>query len=192
MSVLYKAQVFMRGLSAAMVALPPPIACNPGTSGLDCVCPGNCLTYNNATGGCHPNDCWKWNNVNNICEHDGKKFIPAMVLQAIPLTGVFGSGFGNMGRWDIFSYYMFYLFGGCLSLCCMQICCALSDLKKENDNPENDKSLCAVLLGQCGICLWAIGILVMYIWGIVVIANKDIDAPWTDWKGNSIFCPLVD
>ena len=31
----------------------------------------------------------------------------------------------------------------------------------------------------------------MWIWGIVVIANKEVDAPWKDWKGNEIMCPLV-
>ena len=37
-----------------------PIPCNKGTSGMNCVCPGGCLTYYNSTDGCHPNNCWKW------------------------------------------------------------------------------------------------------------------------------------
>jgi len=39
---------FERQLSA----MATPIPCKQGTSGDDCVCPANCLTYYNSTGGC--------------------------------------------------------------------------------------------------------------------------------------------
>ena len=89
-----------------VVSTPTPIPCNPGTNDSQCVCPGKCLTYQNSTGGCHPNNCWKWDDVNDKCEVAGKDFIGPIVLQSIPFTGAFGSGWGNMGRWDIFNIYM--------------------------------------------------------------------------------------
>ena len=63
----------IRGLNE--LSLPPPIPCNSGTTGLNCVCPGNCLKYYNSTGGCHPNDCWRWDKVKNECHEDGEQFV---------------------------------------------------------------------------------------------------------------------
>ena len=190
MSILYEATSLLRGRELSVSSLPDPIPCNPGTTGLNCICPGNCLTYYNSTGGCHPNDCWKWNAMKDQCQEDGKPYVPAIILQGIPFTGMFGSGFGNMGRWDIFLNYMLYIFGGCLTICCFNMCASMAHLTND-DEPEEDKPICVKLISKCGTCLWTIGILVLYIWGIVVIANKEVDAPWIDWQGNPIFCPLV-
>ena len=66
----------------------------------------NCFTFDNSTKKCNAIDCWKWNSIEEKCEKAGKEWLPAMILQGIPLTGVFGSGFGNIGRWDIFGMYM--------------------------------------------------------------------------------------
>lgn len=167
----------IRGLS-----LPPPIPCNPGTL---CVCPGNCLTYYNSTGGCHPNDCWKWDSVKAECITSGKEYIPALVLQAIPLTGYFGSGFGNMGRWDLFGMYMGVLFGGCCSIIMMGFCC-LCCCNKNDDELEaaNDKEAYMKCATNCGACIWGIVILVLYILGIV----------WTATPGSVVDadgCPLI-
>ena len=42
-----------------------PIPCNPGTNGTSCICPNiNCLEYSEKNNGCHPIDCWKWNEIN--------------------------------------------------------------------------------------------------------------------------------
>jgi len=162
-----------------------PIPCNPHTGpGADCVCPGNCLTYYNSTGGCHPNNCWKWDEVKEECEEAGKEFLPAIILQGIPVTGVFGSGFGNMGRWDIFGIYWIVIGCGCLCSCCLgggAHCLSQSE----------DKTNAVVLGCRCGNCLLSIAMTTMWIWGIVVIANREIDAPWFDWHGDAIMCPLV-
>lgn len=192
MSILYEVttNTLLRGRELSVSNLPDPIPCNPGTTGLNCICPGNCLTYYNITGGCHPNDCWKWDAMKNQCQEDGKPYMPAIILQGIPFTGIFGSGFGNMGRWDIFLNYMLYIFGGCLVICCFNMCCSMAHITND-DQEEDDKSPYVILASKCGTCLWTIGILVLYIWGIVVIANKEVDAPWTDWQGKSILCPLV-
>ena len=175
----------IRGLSTEGIELPPPIPCNPNTIGLNCICPGNCLTYYNSTGGCHPNDCWMWNKIKNQCEEDDREFIPAIILQSIPLTGAFGSGFGNMGRWDIFGTYMIVMFGGCAFICCCGMGCACASKNSE------DSETWVKLGTKCGSTLLSIAIISMWIWGIVVIANKEVEAPWTDWKGNEIMCPLV-
>ena len=59
-------------------------------------------------------------------------------------------------------------------------------------NKEEDKESATIAGSKCGSCLWAVAISTMWIWGIVVIANKEIDAPWTDWEGHPIMCQLVD
>jgi len=164
---------------------PVSIPCIPGTSGNDCICPGNCLSYYNSTGGCHPNNCWKWNEVKEECDEAGKQFIPAIVLQSIPITGAFGSGFGNMGRWDIFSTYMAAFFGGCAFVCLCGMCCSWATKN------EDDQSSFVKYGTTCGSCLWSLAITIMWIWGIVIIANKEIEAPWTDWHGDAIMCPLI-
>ena len=174
----------IRGLELVDAPLPKPIPCNSGTMGSNCTCPANCLMYVAETGGCHPIDCWYYSIIKDECSESGKEWLPAMVLQGIPITGVFGSGFGNIGRWDIFGTYMAVVFGGCLGTCCCA--CFCSACNKE----ENREAMAKSGSSSCG-CLVAIAILVMYVWGIVVIANKEVDAPWTNYRGDAIMCPLV-
>ena len=172
------------GLRRELVTV-DPIPCNAGTSGIDCTCPGKCLTYYNSTGGCHPNDCWKWDDVNDHCEVAGKDFVAPLVLQAIPFTGGFGSGWGNMGRWDIFGVYMAVVFGP-LAIIMLGCCCAMGGFCAQNE----DRLECWSCLSHCFGCLWAVAITALWIWGIIAIANKPL-APWTDWEGNAIECVLI-
>lgn len=162
-----------------------PIPCKEGSNSTDCVCPGKCLAYaetNDGKSGCFPNDCWKWDDVNDNCVKEGKPFVPAIVLQGIPFTGAFGSGWGNIGRWDLFAVYMGTVFGGLVFICIMS-CCIMSGGEDCKD--------CGLCAGYCFALLWAIAIVALWIWGIVEIANKP-DAPWTNWKGEAIMCPLVE
>ena len=78
----------------------------------DIICPYNnvdsysCLTriVNNQTNNtCEVQKCFKWDNAE--CISTGKKQTPALILQSIPFTGVFGAGFGNISRWDLFLVY---------------------------------------------------------------------------------------
>ena len=188
---LYKVcaeEINFRGVEVEKIK---PIPCNPGTNGTSCVCPdtslsnSGCLKYEDSINGCRPINCWKWNNIKNQCEEDGKEFIPAIVLQSIPLTGVFGSGFGNMGRWDIFTTYMILIFGGCVFVCLCGGCCGFIFRNAE------DQSTWVKLGANCGSLLCALTVLAFWIWGIVVIANKDVEAPWHDWEGAPIYCPLI-
>ena len=180
----------IRGLNK-IAELPEPIPCNPGTNGTSCVCPDKtrsdftgCLKYQESTNGCHPINCWKWNKIKGQCEEAGKEWLPGMILQCIPFTGVFGSGFGNVGRWDIFGTYMTIIFGGCLATCCCGCICNFM-------HKEEEKAAATKGGSKCCSCLISVAILVMYIWGIVVMANKEIEAPWTDYLGNPIMCPLI-
>tara|TARA_B110000902_G_C14189585_1_gene543636 strand:+ start:238 stop:858 length:621 start_codon:yes stop_codon:yes gene_type:complete len=158
------------------------IKCLPNTNGSNCICPGKCLTYDNYTNFCQPLDCWKWNDMKSECIEDGKSFVSAIVLQSIPITGIFGSGFGNMGRWDIFGAYMGLFFGGCFLICCITLLCGSN--QKNNDSDDKFGTSC------CG-CILILALISLYIWGIVVIINKEYKAPWKNWKGESIMCPLV-
>ena len=175
----------IRGLEMVDTPLPNPIPCNTGTIGSNCTCPANCLKYVAETGGCHPIDCWSYSTIKAECNEAGKEWLPAIILQGIPVTGVFGSGFGNIGRWDIFGTYMTIMFGGCLMICCFGCLCGCCVKKEE------DKETVTKFGAQCGGCLWSIAITGMWIWGIVTIANKSVDAPWTNYRGEKIMCPLV-
>jgi len=149
-------------------------------------CPGSCMELVNNNTKCILKKCYSWNKELNECEEVGPKFVPALVLQAIPVTGVFGSGFGNMGRWDIFSTYMGVVFGpfAVLLLAC---CCAMCGACSQNE----DRLDCAKCMGSCLGCLWAIALLALWIWGIVVIANKEILGPPQIWYDETIRCGLV-
>ena len=97
----------------------------------------------------------------------------AMVLQAIPFTGIFGSGFGNIGRWDLFAIPMSVIFGGCclgiISTCCIGFC------KQENEDVVlSDREALLKCYTSCFSCMYTIVIISLYIWGIVLIANKSI------------------
>ncbi len=167
---------YIRALEIVDTPLPNPIPCNTGTIGSNCTCPANCLKYSAETGGCHPIDCWSYSTIKAECNEAGKEWLPAIILQGIPVTGVFGSGFGNIGRWDIFTTYMLILFGGCLMICCCGCLCSCCVKKEE------DKETVTKFGAQCGGCLWSIAITGMWIWGIVTIANKSVDAPWTNYR----------
>ena len=170
---------YIRGLQ---ITLPTPIPCNPGTTGSNCTCPANCLFYNSESNGCHPMDCWKYSDVLKTCNSAGKEFLPALILQIT--LGAFGSGFGNIGRWDIFGIFMGVFFGGCLFICfCGCLCSAL--------NKEEDKESATHAGTKCGSCLWSLAVLIIWIWGIVIIANKDVLGSWTNYKGEPILCPLI-
>lgn len=172
----------MRALSNNEMKLPKPIPCNPGTNGTSCVCPANCLKYASETKGCHPIDCWSYSTIKNSCDEDGQEFIPALLLQIF--LGAFGSGFGNIGRWDIFGIFMAVFFGGCVLMCCCGICCNCA-------TNEEDKEGATKIGLKCGSCLWSLAVSVMWIWGIVVISNKEVDGIWTNYKGEPIRCPLI-
>ena len=60
---------------------------------------------------------------------------------------MFGSGFGNVERWDIFAMYMAVVFGP-LTFACIVLCC-VAIFNKEEGLCGN----CAVVLSYCFGCL---------------------------------------
>ena len=146
------------------------VPCTSG-SGTTCVCPGGCMTKpDNNTSHCTLKRCWEWNEDQSKCQGTGPKWIPAIVLQGIPFTGAFGSGFGNMGRWDLFGIGSCIWGGGFALLCIGLFVCA------SKDDSKDDVGLCASCV-SCYGCLFSIAVLAYWIWGIVVIANKSVDGP---------------
>ena len=143
-----------------------------------CECPGTCMSPNNTTSPvCKLIKCYGWDTNLNKCIETGPAFTPAMVLQAIPFTGIFGSGFGNMGRWDIFGIYMAVVFGPTVLLI-IACCCIMMGNCAQNE----DRLDCWQCFISCFGCIWGVAILALWIWGIVVIANKEILGPHS--------CPL--
>jgi len=184
-SIANAASINIRGRELRNLINIEPIPCNPGTNGTSCICPNiECLEYSEKIHGCHPIDCWKWNKIKTQCEEVGKPYISAVVLQAIPFTGYLGSGFGNMGRWDIFGTYWLVIGCGCLCSCMGAGACCISGTEDKREE--------RCMIGcNFGICLLSISMTIMWVWGIVVIANKEVDAPWSGWEGNKIMCPLI-
>tara|TARA_Y100000816_G_C26107240_1_gene588798 strand:+ start:2849 stop:3592 length:744 start_codon:yes stop_codon:yes gene_type:complete len=135
-------------------------------------CPGSCMLFDNTTKKCNVKKCYGWDNNLGKCYHTGKSQTTALILQGIPFTGVFGSGFGNIGRWDLFAIPMSIIFGGCslgiITMCCCLGCC------NGDENGMNDKDAILNCYSSCFTCIYAITILALYIWGIVIIANKSI------------------
>tara|TARA_B100001093_G_C26814457_1_gene1009029 strand:+ start:1636 stop:2202 length:567 start_codon:yes stop_codon:yes gene_type:complete len=138
-------------------------------SGQLCVCPGNCMLKpsGNSTY-CKLKDCWDWDKDQQECKGVGPKFTPAIVLQAIPFTGAFGSGFGNMGRWDLFGIGS-AIWGGGFGLICLCMCCHMYS----GSDGESMGSVCS----YCFTLILSLGITAYWIWGIVVIAEKSVLGP---------------
>lgn len=145
-----------------------------------------CLVWNNSSQGCYPIDCWKFNAITEKCERDGKPWLPAIILQSIPITGIFGSGFGNIGRWDIFGVYL-----GLLIIPFALICCCMCYILSKEDI-SIDQGFAFECCRSFLTCTWAFTVLFAWIYGIVAIASKNIEAPWVSYDGTPIMCPLVD
>jgi hypothetical protein len=163
--------------------------CDPGSG-------HNCLTWNNTTLSCDVKNCWKYDDIAG-CERDGKPFLPALILQSIPITGVFGSGFGNIGRWDIFTTYIWGFFGPPILFCVLSTilwcCCVPTDVgaKQPLLGGSGESAVgCTILTGACS-CVWIVIVMSLWIWGIITIAGKEVDAPWLSADGVKIMCPMV-
>tara|TARA_B100001996_G_C18498954_1_gene530732 strand:- start:33 stop:626 length:594 start_codon:yes stop_codon:yes gene_type:complete len=152
-----------------------------------CECPYPCLEQVKNENYCIAKKCYKFDNDLGQCKKAGHDHVAPLVLQAIPFTAVFGSGFGNIGRWDLFGMYMGILFGGCCLILMGSACCLCCCSAKESDDEYslmNDKEGCMKSATTCGGCIWAIVILIFYILGIV----------WTSTEGGVLDangCPLI-
>ena len=150
-----------------------------------CECPYPCLEQVKNENYCIAKKCYTFDDNLGECKKTGHNHVGPLVLQAIPFTGVFGSGFGNIGRWDLFGMYMGIFFGGCCfiimsSLFCL-CCCNKSS---EEAEPLDDKEAFMKCTTSCGTCIWATVIIIFYILGIV----------WTATEGGVLDadgCPLV-
>ena len=80
-----------------------------------------------------------------------------------------------MDRWDIFTIYMVTFFGGIGTICLCTCCFAFVCLSDDNNSNDNDNRMVIVnLFTYIFAIIWAIGLIALWIWGIAVIANKDI------------------
>ena len=132
-----------------------------------CDCPYPCLEQFEKQDYCVAKKCYKVDENLGQCKKSGTDHVAPLVLQAIPFTGVFGSGFANMGRWDLFGIYMAVFFGGC----CGIIICASLFLLCCPTGEGAEKETGITCFGYCGSCLWAIAILSLYVIGIVMTAT---------------------
>jgi len=138
------------------------VKCIYPLSSAKCVCPGSCMTQIGNTTNCSLKKCYAWDQDLGACKETGHNYVTPLVLQAIPFTGIFGSGFGNIGRWDLFGMYLGVLFGGCCFIVLATGLCAAC-----TGHTEEEVAPCTT----CNSCLWSIAILALYIWGIVQTAE---------------------
>ena len=146
-----------------------------------CKCPYSCYEQYENEKYCVVKKCYTYDENLGQCKQQGYHSTGPIVLQAIPFTGVFGSGFGNIGRWDLFGIYMGVFFGGCSSIIILSVCCLCAC---PSGNEEGKKEGALMCFSQCSVCLWAIAILVFYILGLIWITN-----PGTILDGAG--CPLI-
>tara|TARA_B100001093_G_scaffold487591_1_gene523997 strand:+ start:2523 stop:3143 length:621 start_codon:yes stop_codon:yes gene_type:complete len=150
-----------------------------------CDCPYPCLEQYKNENYCIAKKCYEFDKDLGKCKKSGIDHTGPLVLQAIPFTGMFGSGFGNMGRWDIFGMYMGIFFGGCCFIIVSTICCLLCcNNKNDEEATFDDKESCMKCATSCGACMWGTVVVVFWIIGIVQIATE---GQVLDSNG----CPLI-
>ena len=137
------------------------------------ICPGDCMTFMNKsnTQKCTIKKCYEWNKETKACYKTGKSQTIALILQIIPITGIFGSGFGNIERWDLFTITMSVVFGGCFMGTCLACCTNIYILNNDNDDLSN-KNLLMKCFTSCYNCTYLLVVMGLYIWGIFLISSK--------------------
>ena len=66
--------------------------------------------------------------------------------------------------------YIGIVFGSCVFICIINCCCFAI-------NNGEDKEDIGKATTSCFTCIWSVVIVVFWTWGIVVIANREVDAP---------------
>ena len=147
-----------------------------------CKCPESCMIQKPGENYCVMKDCYKYDENLGECAQSGYHYGGPLALQAIPMTGVFGSGYGNIGRWDMFGMYMGITIGGCCFIL-VTLCTCLFVCPEGKDDTES-KETGLLVWSKCGYCLWGVAVLVFYVIGIVQMAT-----PGLVIDGNG--CPLI-
>lgn len=127
-----------------------------------CICPDDCLDVG-IDSYCILKKCWRWSASNHSCVKQGPSYTSALVWQSIPFTGIFGAGFGNMGRWDLFGYGSI-IWGVGMVLPCILLCIYMGTYIEVN--PIN--------VFKIYTCLFSCTVIAYYIWGIYVISTKQV------------------
>ena len=147
-----------------------------------CKCPESCMIQKTGESYCVLKDCYKYDENLGLCAQDGYHYGGPLALQAIPMTGVFGAGYGNIGRWDVFGMYMGITIGGCLFI--LVTLCACLFVCPEGKDDTDSKETGLLVWSKCGYCLWGVAVLVFYVIGIVQMATPGLV---NDGDG----CPLI-
>lgn len=147
-----------------------------------CKCPESCMIQKTGESYCVLKDCYKYDENLGLCAQDGYHYGGPLALQAIPMTGVFGAGYGNIGRWDVFGMYMGITIGGCCFI--LATLCACLFVCPEGKDDTESKETGLLVWSKCGYCLWGVAVLVFYVIGIVQMAT-----PGLVIDGNG--CPLI-
>lgn len=132
-----------------------------------CNCPYSCMTQYNNESYCVLKKCFKWDTDKKVCRHSGKDHTAPLVLSAIPVTSQLGIGYGIIERWDLLAMQLSITFGPCILLCFMTCCLIGYDINSDKTQ------ISGACLTYCISCLWAIAILILYVFAIVWTATPD-------------------
>ena len=147
-----------------------------------CKCPESCMKQKPGENYCVMKDCYKYDENLGVCAQDGYHYGGPLALQAIPFTGAFGSGYGNIGRGDMFGMYMGVTMGGCCFILVTLCICLFACPHEKDDSDTKETGL--LVWSKCGYCLWGVAVLVFYVIGIVQMATPGLVV-----DGNG--CPLI-
>jgi hypothetical protein len=98
-----------------------------------CECPGGCMSYNENRSNpkCVLNNCWEWDIDKTECVENGPSFISAIVLQAIPFTGVFGGRIWKYGTMGFVRGCICYMFWSTVDFASMDMLFGFHVFKKQ-------------------------------------------------------------
>jgi hypothetical protein len=125
-----------------------------------CNCPGECMSIKEQY--CIIDNCWEWDK-NLGCSETGPNYNTALILQAVPFTGIFGAGFGNIGRWDLFGIGSILWGLGSIFPCV--ILCLYLTINIEG-NPIDAIKRYLYLFLFLVLCYW--------IWGLYLIGSRQV------------------
>ena len=127
-----------------------------------CTCKYNCFQANTKNNLCVLKKCKAWDSIAETCTCGGAPKTLAIVFQAIPATGPIGVGWAIIGRND-WGMSIWITMGVITVLACGGIC-------SSDENGEGFMFPLATILGG----LFSLYSFVLWIYGIVVMANDDI------------------
>ena len=136
---------------------------------------------------CIARKCYKWDEYLGRCDSVGPSKTKGLILSIIPFTSALGIHWAVAGQWDWFVVNIVTSCGFC-ALTILLLGCSLCLCKTRT---SEDFSECWGVFSKCVLPIQTIGIAVLWIMGIVMIADNSIHGIYHDEYWGDIYCPYV-